>query len=464
MIPEVIAAIRDHRMLGPGDRVVVAVSGGADSVALLHVLHRLARGLQCRLVAAHLDHGLRGEESDRDAKFTASFAKKLGISCFTGRADVRRLAAETRSSIEMAAREARYRFLVETARRQRAGVIATAHTADDQAETFLIRLARGSGAAGLCGIPWVGHRNGIRLVRPLLGIARADIESYLRRQRIEWREDSTNADPVYLRNRVRHEVIPLIESRLNPSFRGAVCRAAELLRDENAWMDGEAAAHLTGCLAGGELDVRALGAEAPALRRRILRRWLADCGYPQDLFDYAAMRRSEALLKTARGSRRAALSRGWVLRREYGRLRLSCDRLDEPLDFDLRLAIPGSTVVAGAGLRITAEIGPGIVRSQRQRIGDLPAAASLSVRRWRRRAIRVRSRRPGDRMAPFGIRGSRKLQDIMVDAKVPASARGRIPVFECGGEIVWVPGYRIASGWEVSGGDDSALQITVEPA
>lgn len=451
-------------MLSPGDCVVVAVSGGADSVALLHVLHRLARDSNYRLVAAHLDHCLRGEESALDAKFTASLARKIGIPCVKGRADVRKLAANGGVSIEMAARQARYRFLVETAREKGAVAIATAHTANDQAETFLLRLARGGGAAGLSGIPWVGQRNGIRLIRPLLGTTRAGIESYLRREGVEWREDSTNADPSYLRNRVRHEIIPLMEARLNPSIREAVCRAAELLREENAWLDSEAAGRLASCSVRDELDVRALASEPPALRRRMLRRWLADCGYPPDLFDYGVMRRAESLLRTARGSRRVALSGGWMLRREYGRLRLSCGKSDKPAKFDVKLKIPGSTLIAGAGLRVTVGSGPDIVKPQRQRIGELPAAASLSIRRWRGRTVRVRSRRPGDRMAPFGIRGSRKLQDILVDAKVPVSARDRIPVFECGGEIVWIPGYRIAAGWAVSGGDAAALQLSIEQA
>ena len=215
-------------------------------MALLLILHALAPVFRIKLTVAHLNHGIRGKSAAADAAFVRKLARTLGLPCVCGRANVPRLARKSRLSVEMAARQARYAFLSEVARTVEADVLATAHTADDQAETILLKLARGAGPRGLAGIPREGRVNGLRVIRPLLDIPRKDIVRYLRSRRQSWREDESNDSLAHLRNRIRHKVLPLLESELNPEIRPALIRTAEILREEDRCLDGMARA----CLAG----------------------------------------------------------------------------------------------------------------------------------------------------------------------------------------------------------------------
>ena len=368
-------------------RMLVAVSGGADSVALLVGLQRVAPGLGIQLRVAHLHHGLRGAEADADARFVRALAKRLKILCVTGRADVRALARKEKISIEMAARAARYAFLADAARRwgRRGGAaaIATAHTMNDQAETVLLRLARGAGLRGLAGIPPERLEGEVRVVRPLLGVRRAAIEVFLKEAGQAWREDSSNDDRAMLRNRVRHEVLPLLAARLNPRIVETLARTAEILRGENESRVGAS-----------------LATPAGADKRR-----------PYKM-----------------GS--------------------------------ITVRVPGETRVPELGVGVETCEGRKVIRERGKAVGALPARASIAWARLGRRKLVVRSWRAGDRMAPLGMAGSKKLQDVFVDAKVPAARRGRVPVFACGGEIVWIPGYRVARGWEIRGGE-RILEIRV---
>ena len=233
MLEKTQHSVRKHGLIRRGQHVLVAVSGGADSVAMLLALDELKRLLGIRLTVAHLNHHIRGNEAKKDAEFVRKLAAGLKIPFVGGDADVPRLAKSRGLSIEMAAREARYEFLADAARKKGADVIATAHTADDQAETVLLKLCRGAGSRGLSGIPRETTINGVRVVRPLLDVTRVEIESFLRRKKQAWREDRTNRDTAYLRNRVRHELLPMLESKLNPGIREALLRTADILREED---------------------------------------------------------------------------------------------------------------------------------------------------------------------------------------------------------------------------------------
>jgi len=276
-----------------GETHLVGVSGGRDSVALLEALVRL--GFE-KLVVCHLDHGLRGRASAGDARFVAALAKRLGLEAETGRADVAEEAGG--SSLETAAREARYRFFAQAARRRRAGRVILAHHADDQVETLLFNLFRGTGLAGLGGMKPFSRRAirleegrpvHLALYRPMLGLWREEIDAYVAARRLRYREDASNRSMEPMRNRIRHELIPAVERLFGRAVRPALLRTAELAREEEALL-GE----LAGPAPEGALDVPTLKAQPVALQRRQILAWLRRAGVPEA--GYELVERVRALL------------------------------------------------------------------------------------------------------------------------------------------------------------------------
>ncbi len=464
------ASLKQRGIPSNHKHLLLAVSGGADSVALLLAMNALKRPLGLRITVAHLDHRLRGVDGREDAAFVEALARRLRVSCVTGRFNVRALARRKHISLEMAAREARYRFLARTAKEKGATAIVTAHTADDQAETVLLRLARGSGPTGLAGIRPEGRvseigleipASDIALLRPLLDVSRAAIEAFLEQSGQPWCEDVSNSSMDFLRNRVRHELLPLLQDRFNPSIRPALCRTAEILAEEETWLDDMAATALEDCVdAEGRLSRKAVDDLPPALARRVVRKWLVREGIAADTVDFSAVERVRELAGQAVGSREAGLSGPWHVIRRYGHLSVERARRPVSKPFRAGLNVPGETLLPKQGLRVVVSREPGIACEAGDAPGRLPSAASLSRRAVGRRRLYLRSVQAGDRLQPYGMQGSRKLQDIFVDTKVPADERGTIPILECGGKIAWIPGYRIAHPFRVT--DEKALQVTIE--
>ena len=296
-----------YNMLPKGAHVLCAVSGGADSIYLLHHLKALEKERGLRISAAHFDHGLRGEESDRDRRFTQQCCDALNVPCSVGSGDVDAFAAANRIGLEEAARALRYRFLDETADSLCCDRIATAHTSNDNAETVLMNLCRGAGIRGLAGIPPVRGR----LIRPLLQTGREEIESWLRENGIPWVEDSTNRDDLFTRNRFRHRIIPLFCEE-NPAFLEALSRTSELLREDDACLCRQAEAFLGQNLRDQTLPAKALLSLEPAVAARVLR-LLCGSGLSQE--------RTQALLRFAEGTERGTLELpGQKVRRSGGML------------------------------------------------------------------------------------------------------------------------------------------------
>ena len=444
--------------------MLLAVSGGADSVALTYALHFLRKSFRLSITLAHLHHRIRGQAADQDAQFVNELAWKLGLHCVQGQADVPRLAREQGVSLEMAARASRYEFLERTAREIGAHCVATAHTADDQVETVLLKLARGAGPQGISGIPYCMERHGLRVIRPFRDVTHAEAVRFLRRYGLVWREDKSNLDMTFLRNRVRCQILPLLESKLNPQIRRAILRTAELLREENEWMDSMARGLWSECAEGAtqnELKVETLNRLPLAARRRVLRLWLVSGGVEADQLGFDTIETIEKLLALPRGTRSVSLSGVLRVVRRYGRLTLEPQAAAPADALRERLVVPGETILPDHGLRIITQWTTGIVRQRGMRAGDLPAAASLGAKALRRSPLYIRSWKAGDRIRPLGMMGSCKLQDLFVDQKVPRDRRDRIPVFECRGHIIWIPGYRIARGWEVAGPQARSLHVCV---
>jgi tRNA(Ile)-lysidine synthase len=435
LIEKVKAAIEREGLIPDGATVIVGVSGGADSVALLHILHRLGYPL----IAAHLNHGIRGAEADADEQFVKDLCAKLNIECVMQKTDVPALATAKGISLEMAAREARHDFfrsIISGFKFQVSGFpVALAHHADDQLETFFLRAARGTGPGGLGGMRFFQTLENnvdamplsrfsttddaagaprLHLIRPMLGIRKHEIIQWLEKNKGAgsacWREDASNADETIPRNIVRHQILPIL-GKLNGRAAENILRTMEILRDEEDH-------------------------PAKAARRREIRDWLIAQGVTPT-FD--AVEQVVSFSEKTSGTQFLDLE-GLRIVNEYGTLKVgqasSLSRQARCLSYVGRVRI---------------QEGVGILRGV--------WCASVSLAKVAGRDVTVRPARPGDRMEPYGMEGSKKLQDIFTDLKIPKAQRENRPVVECGGEIIWLPGYRIARGWELSSEFEPALHL-----
>jgi tRNA(Ile)-lysidine synthase len=422
-------------LIPPGVKVLVAASGGADSTALLHALVRVAAEQgDFSLEVAHLDHGLRGAESAEDARFVARMAAGLGLPCHLERLEPGELRRKG-VSVQEAAREARLAWLERVARKVGAERIALGHTADDRAEEVLMHLLSGAGTRGLAGVsPARG-----RLIRPLIECTRAEVEAWLRSQAIPWREDSSNRDLRYLRNRVRLELIPEVEARYNPSLREALLRQAQILGDEDELL-GELAAGRLGTLARAEgwdicVPCAGLAAEHPAIQRRLVRLALERLAGSGRGLTFRHVEAVRALARSASASGSLKLPGGLLAERRYGDLLLKKCQAGPREDYEHRLPGPGSYGIPEAGRGLTLRV----VEARRAAEGEvLFDLGSLS---W---PLVIRNPRRGDRFQPRGMAGHKKVFRLLADCKVPRGERWRVPLLLSAGRIIWVCGLRAA--------------------
>ena len=434
--------VEQRGVIRQGERVLVAVSGGGDSTTMLLVLSQLAPQFEWRLTAAHFDHRLRNrEDAARDLAFVSGLSQSLGLPFVHGSGDVARRARVHGESAEQAARVLRYRFLAAGARKAGASVVVAGHTLDDQAETVLLHLIRGSGLGGLAGMrprsAWPVGR-GPDLARPLLTLRREEIRRYCRERGIEPREDPTNELLLATRNRVRHEVLPVLRT-LNPRVDEALARFADSVTEDIGALDGLAGEVVRGAgrPKGGafELEIDALDGLWPAIRARALRLALSRVVGSEADVETAHLDALERLV--ASGPGRVSLSRGVVAVRD-SRL-LTIHRADPPASAvipETPLVLPGATEAGGWTFEAEYEVLPTRPRARGRFEAYLDAEAVSG-------GLRVRSRRPGDRMRPLGLGGTKKLQDVLVDAKVPERERDGVPVVEADWGIAWVVGLRV---------------------
>lgn len=457
--------VQRYDMLKEQDGVVVAVSGGPDSLALLHLLWRLSHTLRLCLTVAHLNHNLR-PEAVQEAQVVARLSDSLGLRCVVGSRDVKSHANEQGLSVQEAARQVRYAFLDHVATSVRARRIAVGHHADDQAETVLMRFLSGAGPRGLAGIPPVRER----VIRPLLWLWKRDLEAYCQDHNLVPVRDASNESPHYLRNRIRQDLIPALESTYQPELRPLLVQMAEIARADEAYLttqaqeafaDVVAYSNNPGPGAGGPwllLSLAKLSALPLALKRRVIRLALGAVGLPERRITFGHV---DAILAVADGSvPQTALPQDCIARRE-GAGAVACLYLG-PVSSPMRkgatqatvwpLVVPGETTVAELAIRIEAmfvdaeETPPRSLGTRRDQPGEWPAAApwlgaditvdygALVPPFW------VRTRRPGDRMAPVGLGGRKKVQDILVDAKVPRRLRDDVPLIGDARGIFWIPG------------------------
>ena len=412
MIPTVRKTVAARFPELPGKRVLIAASGGADSTALALALQELG----CDIVLAHVHHGIRGKSAAADARFVAALARKLGVPFVLGKFDVPAEARKTGESLEMAARRIRRGFLIAAAKRRKIRTIAVGHTADDQAETVLLRIARGTSITGLAGIPYSTQHGGAMFVRPLRDATRNQVVAFLKSRKQAWREDESNAAGFALRNRVRHEILPLLETRLNPAVRGALLRLADIAAAEDEVMS--ALARTAGRDAAAPL----------ALRRRRRLAELRQAGVPPEKQVFHTVENPAAA-----GPHRGKIAPKFSILWKNGK--------------NIFHAVEKSA--AAPVLKIRKSRG----------FSRRPDEVCLSAAAVGGRDLTFRSWRAGDRMRPLGMGGSKKLSDIFTDLKVPRAERNAWIVIECGGQIAALAGWRVSRAFAVPSPRAAALRI-----
>ena len=462
LLDRVRQTIRRYDLAGSDTRVVVALSGGSDSVALAHLLLALDAGGELQVAGfAHFNHQLRAN-ADGDEQFCGRVAASVCRPLRVDRADVAVLARRDRRSIEDAARRARHEFLEGARRHFKADVVALGHTRDDQAETFLLRLLRGAGARGLASM----HPRRAALVRPLLDCRRADLRAYLTERGIAFVHDESNDDVRVPRNRVRAELLPFLQQRFNPSIVDVLAREAALAREEWRWMEAECAVHVKQLCRRDDrvcrIDAAALNALPIALARLVLHRAMSETAGGRGVSfthveEALRLSRSGGAPVDLPGQRMERNGQDVVLTgRPAGTVGRTTERLTRTSNFfRYPLSIPGEVRIAETGGLLSAEVAPSAPMrgaTVESGPGDVVDVADVAFVQFDRSLgpIAVRNRRPGDRFRPLGLGGGKKLQDFFVDRKVARERRDRVPlVVDRSDHIIWVAGHGIDERFRV---------------
>lgn len=443
LLDKVRQRVIHDRMLEKGDTVVCAVSGGADSMVMLHILNALKAGFGLRLVVAHLNHNLRGKESASDCAFVKSAARALGLR-FISRRLAKGALGTKGESLQDEARKSRYIFFADAARLVKAQRVATGHTLDDQAETVLIRFIKGASSAGLGGIPPV---RGI-YIRPLIDVTRAEIEDYAAANKITFVTDSSNLTDKYLRNSIRNNLIPVIESSYNPNIKETIARTAGVLYRDNAFLEAVASEAYTQALLSVSAKAQTfsnskLRAQAPAILSRIFLKAVATLSDDSNAYSHD-VDAFVNLVASKRPNITIKAGGAWIIR-EYDSVIISLASLPEPEGFSFTLKGPGVINAKEAGFRLKATLllKPPANLDE----GHDVAYFDYDAVTW---PIIVRPYLPGDRMQPIGMKGRKKIKDIYIDAHIPASSRPRVPLLLCADTVIWAAGVKRSEMYKIT--------------
>jgi tRNA(Ile)-lysidine synthase len=470
VVNKVLAYVRERRLTQPGDRIIVAVSGGADSVALLRVLIELRPELAIGLSVAHFNHKIRGPEAESDERFVRALAGKFELKYHSGCGDAPAYARAHKMSLETAARELRQQWFTGLLRPEHGDKVATAHTLDDQAETVMMRVLRGAGPRGLSGIaPWQKEKS---LVRPMLGVMRSEVETWLKSIGQPWCEDSTNRDLHHTRNRIRHELLPALQRDYNPAVRQTLADLAEIARAEEDYWNAETAnltarlvrfgkpsrsgrSHASGSNTTEDevlaVEFKALLSLPQALQRRLLRTIAGQLGaalefrHIHDLLEFAELKKPGKTL---------VLPGGLAAVRTLRELQFS-RRPEAPAirEYCYRLRVPGEVSIPELGLGLRAQIISAAERlsrynsAQHQLLDRASLAAELTVRSWR----------AGDRYFPAHTRYPKKVKELLqrgrMGRELSSPDRALWPVIESAGEIVWMRGLPVSGAFAAKLGE-----------
>ena len=459
----VLQTLHRYQLLKEGDHILVALSGGPDSVALLLVLQELKERLSLGLSAAHVNHQLRGKESEQDEQFVQDLCRQLSIPIEVRRVDTRQAVRESGENLESCARRLRYDFLFEMAQKQGSRV-ATGHTLNDQAETFLMKLIRGAGPAGLSGISplrvnWMGTPGtplSVTVVRPLLGTVHQDVLDYLGDQNQTYRVDSSNQDLSLDRNWVRHQLIPLLEEKLNPALLEALQRSTELFGEVEEFLGRQGKEAFNRCRSGGDRGTRlriSTLEDLPAIiQKEVIRRAIATS--KGDLRDIN-LRHVEEVLELSRilSGKEIHLPGGLRVQREFEDLRFTLESPPDPFSYPLK--VPGEIYIKEVCKCVAARRARG-EEGEKEKEGEQEPSVWIM---WPGDNLTVRNRRPGDVYRISLKSGEKKLKELFQKDRIPKSQRDRLVVVEGDNEIIWVEGFPVQPKYRASPNTARALEI-----
>ncbi|MBD3331501.1 tRNA lysidine(34) synthetase TilS [candidate division GN15 bacterium] len=453
LLKAVAKIIDQHRLIEDNQKLLVALSGGTDSVCLLHLLRRFASRRRWQLVATHINHLIRPRNAERDQQFCEELCKQWKIPLIVETYDIPALARTGKTGLEETAREIRYQVFEQLARQEECDRIVLGHHADDQAETVLFRIIRGTGINGLAGIP----RKRGRIVRPLLEFTRIELEEYRDHHDLPYREDETNAQLTYDRNYIRHKLLPQIRKRLNPRINRSLVSLAEIAAIEVEALDArtdKALAKVRTTTPGGkiELAIDKLTRYDRAIRRRVLRRCVAELLGEQQGVDKVVISRLESLLEVS--ARPVALP-GRTRAERIGQLvvmhHMRRARWELPI-VSRRTRLPGMKMsLVCRPQTYDGEAIPRIRRARQVTVDKEKLSGSLSVR----------TVKDGDRFVPFGMTGTKKIGDYLTDRKIPAVYRDEIPVVCDQKGIIWLAGFEIAERVKVDRATQEVMRLEI---
>ncbi len=451
--------IKEHKMLAAGETVLVGVSGGADSVCLLHVLKTLKKELSIQIVVAHLNHGIRGEEADRDADFVKKLCKDWKIPCYMEREDVPALSKETGVSEETAGRLARYGFFRELCVKEGFDKIATAHNCDDQAETVLMRLIRGTGIEGMSGIRYVRQD---KVIRPILDVEREQIEGYCIENGLSYCTDATNQDETYTRNKIRHRLLPLLKAEFNPNITEALATLAENMAEDGDFLNGYAERlyqRLNSPAPSKKpvvLDIESLRLVQESIRSRLLLLAAKDAMGKTYTLERGHIEAISSLLEKENGAS-VDLPKGLRVAVRYGWLAFETEAEQQAM-------IPPDAIQYEVQLGRVYDVGECSVSME---LLDLPVTRKenqmlVDYEKVKDLPLEIRTRRRGDRIAVYKDGREKKLKDFMIDSKIPAWKRDAIPLLCSEDKVIAVIGYRVAEPFKAEKGTKRGLVIQHE--
>lgn len=459
LFDQVKRTIDHYRLLEKGDRLILGVSSGVDSMVLLHLLNAYREAFDLTLIVAHVNHGFRPEESEKEAELVQKESARLDLPFEYGQFNVREFQKLGGLSPQDAARRIRFHFFYELFQKHHAQKIALGHNADDQVETVLLRLIRGSGLQGLKGI--LPIREG-KVVRPLLEVGRGEIESFAIEKKIPFLFDSSNLKKDYLRNRIRLALIPLIEREYQPNFREAVLRTSSILRGENDYLEkgAEEAYQKIVREEGGTLSFKFSEYESlhQAIQWRVIKRILGridDGGMTMEEGEWSDVHKVYQKLHQSSPSFLLELPHGVRVEKRYGLVLLGKGGVSPLPPFEVELTFPGCTFIEEIGKEVVIE------ETDQFRSYNGPSTTALMDYESLQFPLKMRNFRPGDRFYPLGVKGTQKLKDFFIDHKVPKFERPRVPLLISGKMIAWIVGYRIDERVKVTGKTKKVLKVTV---
>jgi len=460
LFEQVRRTIDHYRLLEKGDRVIMGVSAGVDSMVLLHLLNAFRQEFDLFLIVAHIHHGLRPVESEKEAELVQKESVRLGLPFEYGQFNVKEFRESEGFSMQDAARRIRFQFFHNLLKKYGGGKIALGHNADDQVETVLLRLLRGSGLKGLKGMLPIREK---RVIRPLLEVWKEEIEGFARENSISYLTDSSNLKGDYLRNRLRLKLIPLIEQDYQPGFRRTIIKTSTLLREENDFMEKEAgeAYQKIAYEEGGEITFKFSAYQSlhKAIQWRVIQKVLErmEDGLKIDEGEWSDVNLIYRRLRQTPASLLLELSHGLCLEKRYDRVLLRKERLRTIPPFEVDLNVPGRTYIR--------EIEREVVVEEREwdsskSIDESQNVAFLDYERLHL-PLRMRNFRPGDRFQPLGAKGTQKLKEFFIDHKIPKYERPSIPLLISGEMIAWIVGYRIDERVKITSETKRVLRIEV---